>query len=607
MTRRSNLTWYSGLAILAGITGFNVLWNLSHAARSGWYSMVADSMSRNWHNFFFGSADPGGFVALDKIPGSYWVPALLVKALGFHNSAVIAPNGIATILVVMLVALAGKRLGGVWAGLLAGLAIAATPIAIAVARSNEPESAFLLTTALAAYAITVALQTQRRFHLILAGLAIAAGFQQYMVVAWAIWPALALGWWFGTKRSWRKKLVDLLIAGSISLAVSLVWIVAVSLTPASKRPYIGSTLHNNPWEMVFGYNGLGRFMGGKMQGTQGAGSLTFNTFVPPFSGHASVMRLFYHQVIGQISWMIPASIIAIVYLAMRGRHKPHLIAFSVWLLTFGVMFSAVSGMHQYYTAPLAIPMALLVSTALREAYLDRDRWWLLAFATSTVAMAGWIVALNPHYLSKILPIAAFLLAGFAFLAFWKAGTYAVKPIGAAVLVATMFVTPMAWAVDAKNHPSFVNPMAGPPDSYTLKLAHKSASSVTGYNTGTTFTSNKGINHKAVLKWLLTRPHGKVLLVTFGANIAAPYVIVDKKVEVLPVGGFNGNDPVPTLEQFKALVAAHQINYVQMNNYVGDEPQNASWVSHQIKSWVTANCLKNETPPARVTLFYCRAK
>ena len=607
MSRRNNIIWYAGLAVLAAVTAFNVLWNLSHAARSGWYSMIAVSMSESWHNLFYGAADPGAFIALDKIPGSYWVPAILVRLIGFHNSAVIAPNGIATILVVILVALSGKRLGGVWAGLLAGLAVAATPIAVAVARSNEPESAFLLTMALTAYAMTVALQTQRRSHLILAGLAIAAGFQQYMVVAWAVWPALALGWWFGTGRRWSKKLIDLSVAGCVSLASSLIWIVAVWLTPTSARPYIGSTLHNNPWEMVFGYNGLGRFFGGKMQGTGAAAGLSFNTFVPPFSGHPSLMRLFYHQVIGQISWMLLPSVVAIVFLALSGRHKPHLIAFSVWFVTFGAMFSAVSGMHQYYTAPLAIPMAILISVAVREAYLDRKRWWLLGMALSAGVMAVWVFGLNQKYQTKTLIVELVALAAFTAIASTKSGRLALKPIGVSLLVFSMFISPMAWAIDAKNHPSFVNPMAGPPDSYTLKLAHKSGSNSGGTDSGSRFTSNKGINHAGVIAWLKQRPHGRVLLATFGANIAAPYVIAQRGVEVLPIGGFEGSDPAPSLKQFKMLVATHQVNYVQMNNYVGDEPQNVSWTSHQIKRWVAANCLKNETPPDRVTLFYCWAK
>ncbi len=56
--------------------------------------------------------------------------------------------------------------------------------------------------------------------------------------------------------------------------LSLGWIIVVALIPASQRPYIGSTLSNSPWEMVFGYNGLGRF------GSSTADGDAYRSFTP---------------------------------------------------------------------------------------------------------------------------------------------------------------------------------------------------------------------------------------------------------------------------------------------------------------------------------------
>lgn len=85
----------------------------------------------------------------------------------------------------------------------------------------------------------------------LAGVFIAAGFQTYMLESWAVWTALAAAY-LCTRQPWLKRLVHLAISGAVSLALSLAWIVVVALIPASERPYIGSTLSNSPWEMVFG-------------------------------------------------------------------------------------------------------------------------------------------------------------------------------------------------------------------------------------------------------------------------------------------------------------------------------------------------------------------
>lgn len=56
--------------------------------------------------------------------------------------------------------------------------------------------------------------------------------------------------------------------------LSLGWIIVVALIPASQRPYIGSTLSNSPWEMVFGYNGLERF------GSSTADGDAYRSFTP---------------------------------------------------------------------------------------------------------------------------------------------------------------------------------------------------------------------------------------------------------------------------------------------------------------------------------------
>lgn len=603
-------TWQLGLAALVALTSFNVFWHLQQAERSGYYAQVAVSMAQSWHNFFYGAADPMGFLSLDKIPGSFWLPALMVKLIGFHNAAVVAPNGIATVIAVVLIAYSGRTIGGDLVGLLAGFLFSTTPIIGAVARSNEPESAFLLSMSIAALFLSLALTRESRLFLILTGLAIALGFQQYMIEAWAIWPAVALAWWFGiATRPWLTKLIDLAISGAVSLGVSLAWIITVWLTPAGSRPYIGNTLHNSPWEMVFGYNALGRFgNSGKMAGLH-SGAVSFKTFTPPFSGHASLIRLFYHQVIGQISWLIPATIVAIVYLWLRHKIPATVLAFGIWFASFAAMFSAVSGMHQYYTATLAIPMALLVAQAAVQMVRNNHRGWLASLALVSGGVALLALKLNPGYLRWFPPVQMILAA--ALVALWllrRRFTRIKTGLLVCVVALALGITPAAWSIDAKNHPSFVNPMAGPPDSYTSKLAHHSSSSgaLTGHDkNGQTFSQPK-ISHAKVLDWLKTRPHGGILLAAFGADATAPYVILQAQ-NLLPIGGFNGADPVPTLDGFRALVKKREVNYVLLNHFIGDEPAYANWESARIKRWVLQNCHKNEHPPQRVTLYYCYAK
>ena len=86
--------------------------------------------------FFFGAFDPAGTVTLDKIPGSFWVPALFVAAFGDSTWTVVLPNALAALATVVVVASTGRRLVSPTAGLIAGAVAATTPILIAVSRSN---------------------------------------------------------------------------------------------------------------------------------------------------------------------------------------------------------------------------------------------------------------------------------------------------------------------------------------------------------------------------------------------------------------------------------------------------------------------------------------
>jgi 4-amino-4-deoxy-L-arabinose transferase-like glycosyltransferase len=55
--------------------------------------------------------------------------------------------------------------------------------------------------------------------------------------------------------------------------------------------------------------------------------------------------------------------------------------------------------------------------------------------------------------------------------------------------------------------------------------------------------------------------------TVGAQNASGYQLATGD-SVMPIGGFNGSDPSPTLAEFKALVAAHQIHYFIGTGSVG---------------------------------------
>ena len=76
----TNRRWRLLVSLLALATGVLTMWGLHNGQRSEYYAAIAVSMSKSWSNLLFGALDPAGTVTLDKIPGSYWIPALFVKS-----------------------------------------------------------------------------------------------------------------------------------------------------------------------------------------------------------------------------------------------------------------------------------------------------------------------------------------------------------------------------------------------------------------------------------------------------------------------------------------------------------------------------------------------
>lgn len=669
--RNARVWWWIGIAVLAFGSGALYIWGIADGARSEYYAAIAKSMSMSWHNFLFGAADPAGTVSVDKIPGSFWFMALSVKLLGMSTFAVLLPNGLATAGTVVVLAHTVRRWLGSAAGFIAGALFALTPVVAAVARSNQPHVIFVFFLVLAADRAVIALKTGSRRNLIGAGLWIAAAFQCYMLEAWALWPALIVAWLVAAPLPAAKRVIDLLIAGFTSFVASLSWILLVALTPASSRPWVGGSNGNSAFEMVFGYNGLGRF-GQSAQGGGGFGQLTSTTaattsyrgFAAPFGGSAGWGRLFNAQVSGQISWLIPAAVIAIAVVLWAVLRIPSYfhdrapaVFFTAWFAIYASMFSLSSGIHQFYTAALAPAIAALVAGAVVIAARS-SHWYgrvgvgVMLLGTTTYAshvtqQAGGYVDWAPG-----LQFALAMLALAAVVYRPRAIVHGVPFL----LAAGLAFTPAVWALDVVHHPNSINPIAGPdtgmggPGGFGRGGAvghvdprngggfggfggpgglppqggfgarpgdpdhgagtdrprfggpgglpgggfalNSDTPTLGGFGNGSTGIGNgsTALNDysTALVTWLKARHGaGKFLFATFGAMSAAPY-IVGTGENVLPIGGFDGADPSPTLAQIKAWVTSGDLTYV-LSGGQGGGPQGGNAGSAQIRNWVSANC------------------
>ena len=74
--------------------------------------------------------------------------------------------------------------------------------------------------------------------------------------------------------------------------------------------------------------------------------------------------------------------------------------------------------------------------------------------------------------------------------------------------------------------------------------------------------------------------------TVGSNNASGYQLASGE-SVMPIGGFNGSDPSPTLEQFQDYVESGQIHFF-IPSGLGGNSAGGSSVGSEIAAWVSAN-------------------
>ena len=225
------------------------------------YSAGVKSMLRSWHNFVFVSFDPGGLITVDKPPLALWVQAASAKLFGFSPLSLLLPEAIAGVLAVALLYFLLARRLGVAVALAGSLALAVFPSFVAVSRDNGVDPALILLMVLACGAAIRAAETGRLRTLVWCGVIVGLAFNTKTLAAFLVVPGIALGYIVCAPGSIMRRIARLLVGGLAMLVVSFAWIAFVDLTPASKRPYVGSSTNNSELGLTFEYNGFGRVEG----------------------------------------------------------------------------------------------------------------------------------------------------------------------------------------------------------------------------------------------------------------------------------------------------------------------------------------------------------
>jgi 4-amino-4-deoxy-L-arabinose transferase-like glycosyltransferase len=451
----------TGLMLLTGLLN---LWALS---QNGWandyYSGAVRSMSSSWHNFLYASLDPSGVMTVDKPPLSLWVQALSVRAFGYNSLSVLVPQALMGVASVALVYdLVWRRFGRI-GGFIAGLALAVTPIMVAVSRHNNPDALLVLCCVAALWCTVRAFEAAPSGRgarwLVLAGVCVGLGFETKMAVALTVVPGIAAAWlWVNPNpthpRGRLHALRQLLAGGAAMVLVGGSWPALVELTPASERPWVSGTSDNSVLSLIFGYNGLGRVEGQ----SGGAGGLQ-NSGSSMFGGNPGPLRLLNSALGGQAGWLLGfalVSAIGILAASRLRRSDPRsgwLIAVGGALLVTAVLFSFAGGIfHPYYVSLLAPFVAALAGAG--AAQLIRGGISARVFGPLAV-IAGVVTELviRGDYSGQLtwLPPLLIAIGAFSVLALVAFEHRRIRLIAVGAVLAALLAAPATWAVDTLGH------------------------------------------------------------------------------------------------------------------------------------------------------------
>ena len=267
-------------AALAAVLALSAVLNTWSLAQNGYantfYSAAVKSMLGSLHNFLFVSFDPGGLVTIDKPPLAVWVQAASARLFGLSPLSLLLPEAIISVLsVAVLYRVIARRLGAT-AGLLSALALAVFPAFVAVSRENGVDALLILLMILACGAALNAIDSGRLRWLLCCAVLVGLAFNTKTLAAYLVVPGIAFAYIVCAPPSLPRRAAHLLLAGLVMVLVSFSWIALVELTPASKRPFVGSSTNNTELGLTFDYNGFGRVEGevggpGRIPVAEGAG------------------------------------------------------------------------------------------------------------------------------------------------------------------------------------------------------------------------------------------------------------------------------------------------------------------------------------------------
>ena len=553
------------------------------------YAAGVRSMSMNWHNFFFAAFDPKATVTLDKLPGAFWVQAMFARVLGFHPWTIVAPQVIEGTLAVLIIHRPVRRLAGPVAAITAAVVLALSPATVALNRGNISDTLMILLLVLAADATVAAVTTGRAWNLLVAGVWVGLAFQAKMVEAWLVLPALAITYLLVARGTWQRKGLTLAGLGLATAVVSLSWMTVVTLLPASGRPYVDGSTNDSVYQQVFVYNGFGRL-------DQPSPNQLLNQAIGlnlAVSGSPAWNRFLTGPYGRDIGWLIPPSLIILVAGLIARRKRPRddlvraaFVLWGTWLVVFLVALSASSNINPYYAAVLSPGIAGVIGTGAGLAWAQR-RNRIVPLLTAgvilvTAGYAAWLLPAEgtglPGWLYPLV-----IVLGLASLPFVVRPSARERGLGFLLIpLVAILVVPAVASV------SLVTKRLGPFDT---PFEPKAVNAGTRQLIATTLGASR-----LVTTLERARFGAPDLMATQTSALASPFIYATGQ-EVVPIGGYTGTIPAPTLARLRSMIAAGDFHLVLQTRTATD--------SRLV--WVAQHCVRLPQAaqnPTQFVSYFC---
>ncbi|KHO18363.1 ArnT family glycosyltransferase [Mycolicibacterium setense] len=595
-------------ALLAG-TAVLYLWALGS---SGWansyYAAAAQAGTQSWKAWLFGSLDAGNAITVDKPPAAMWAMGLSGRVFGFNEFTMLLPQALMGVGAVALLYATVRRTSGPAAALIAGVALALTPVAASMFRYNNPDALLVLLLVLAAYFMVRAVGPvsgrASAGWVALAGCALGFAFLTKMLQAFLIVPGLALMFLVAAPAASVWKRLGTLLIGAAAMIVSSGWYIAlVALWPADSRPYIAGSTDNSLLQLAFGYNGLQRILGqegrgpgsGPGAGGPGPGHGPGGGANLMFGGDPGIGRMFGLSMGTEASWLLPAALIGLVaalWLTRRTTRtaglRAGLLMWGGWLLVTAVVFSFMDGIiHPYYTVALAPAVAAVLGISVAELWRVRGRLvWRLVLAVMLAGTGVWAFVLlerTPDWLPAlrwIVLIGSVLTAVALAIAAHRPGKLPAVVVVAAAIFGLGATAAYTVETVAKVHGG--GPMATSGPNRDMGFGGPGGPGGPGF----------GRADDPALAELIAGADGRWAAASVGSMMVSDLELKTGE-SLMAIGGFTGSDNSPTLAQFQRYVADGQVRYFldRQEGGRGGPPHEEHGSAAQITDWVKANFTK----------------